>query len=514
LLGMDLAVANATTVASGAALYCGPYVLSGGSFTLDAGGILGIGSPAGITASAAAGNIQTTIRSFDAGGFYIYNGVAAQVTGDGLPSRVGQLTINNSTGVALSADVAVAYLLNLNSGALSIGGHTLTLRNSVTVGAGSLTGGSSSSLYIGDVGDAAATTLPGVSGGLQNLTLDRAAGATLSGPATVSGIYTGMTGTLSGANNLTFANGCNLVCYTGALSGTPTFSGLVNLTYMVGGYVTGSGLPGAINALNNLTLANPSGAITLSANATANGTLTLGSGATLADGGYTLTVKGNAANSGAHISTGSGEILLAGSALQTLSGVGAYGNLELNNASGASLSAATTVNGMLTLTSGALGGANNLTLASGSSITRASGSLSGLPTFSGTINVTYTAGGVATGTELPIATGNVLQALSFNNSSGTITLNAAATVNGTLAIGTGATVADGGYTLTAKGDVYNAGTHNGAGKILLNNPSSQTLSGFGTYGNLAQYQGHAELAGSRPSTAHSPCPAAARPALS
>jgi hypothetical protein len=494
LLGANLAVANATTIASGAALYCGPYVLSGGSFTLDAGGILGIGSPAGITASAAAGNIQTATRSFDAGGFYIYNGTAAQMTGDGLPSRVGHLTINNSTGVALSADVAVAYQLSLNSGALSIGGHTLTLRNSVTVGAGSLTGGSSSSLYIGDVGDAAATTLPGVSGGLQNLTLDRAAGAMLSGPVTVSGTYTAMTGTLSGANNLTFANGCNLVCYTGALSGTPTFSGLVNLTYMVGGYVTGSGLPGATSVLNNLTLANPSGAITLSADATVNGTLTIGSGATLADGGNTLTVKGNVANSGTN--SGSGEILLAGSALQTLSGVGTYGNLELNNASGASLSAATTVTGTLTLTAGALGSATNLILASGTSIIRALGSLSGLPTFSGTVNVSYTMGGVTTGTELPISTGNVLQALSFNNSSGTITLGAAATVNGTLTINTGSTVADGGYALTTKGDVINDGVQGGSGEVRLDNPSSQMLYGSGTYGNLELYQGDANLAGS------------------
>jgi hypothetical protein len=494
LLGANLYVTNATRIASGAALYCGPYVLSGGSFTLDAGGILGIGSPAGITASAAAGNIQTTTRSFDAGGFYIYNGTAAQVTGDGLPSRVGQLTINNSTGVALSVDVAVAYLLNLNSGALSIGGHTLTLRNSVTVGAGSLTGGSSSSLYIGDVGNAAATTLPGVSGGLQNLTLDRAAGATLSGPVTVLGTYTAMTGNLSDANNLTFANGCNLVCYTGALSGTPTFSGLVNLTYMVGGYVTGSELPGVAGALNNLTLANPSGAITLSADATANGTLTINSGATLADGGYTLTVNGNVANSGTN--SGTGEILLAGSALQTLSGVGTYGNLELNNASGASLSADTTVTGTLTLTAGALGSATNLILASGTSIIRALGSLSGVPTFSGTVSVTYTMGGVTTGTELPTSTGDVLQALNFNNSSGTITLGAAAMVNGTLTISTGSTVADGGYTLTAKGDVFNDGVHGGSGEVRLDNLSSQTLYGSGTYGNLELYQGEADLAGS------------------
>ena len=57
-------------------------------------------------------------------------------------------------------------------------------------------------------------------------------------------------------------------------------------------------------------------------------------------------------------------------------------------------------------------------------------------------------------------------------------------MNGTLTIGANSILADGGYTLTAKGAVSNAGTHSGAGKISLNGSSSQTLSGTGSYGNL------------------------------
>ncbi|MEI8044559.1 MAG: Ig-like domain-containing protein, partial [Verrucomicrobiota bacterium] len=101
VLGADLAVANATTVAAGAALYCGTYKLTGGSFTLEAGGNLGIGSTDGITAGTSFGNIQTATRSFSAGGHYVYNGSAAQATGDGLPSLVDDLTIDNSAGVTL-----------------------------------------------------------------------------------------------------------------------------------------------------------------------------------------------------------------------------------------------------------------------------------------------------------------------------------------------------------------------------------------------------------------------------
>src|SRR5205085_8620077 len=94
--GTDFTVNGTATVAA-------TGIISGaGSFTLSSGATLGIGSTDGITSSGATGNIQVTgTRTFNTAN-YAYNGSAAQVTGNGLPSIVNNLTINNSAGVTLT----------------------------------------------------------------------------------------------------------------------------------------------------------------------------------------------------------------------------------------------------------------------------------------------------------------------------------------------------------------------------------------------------------------------------
>jgi Secretion system C-terminal sorting domain len=80
-----------------------------GTFNMGTG-FLRIGSPDGITTSGATGNIRTTNRNYSSGGVncFEYNGAAAQVTGDGIPTTVtGQLKFNNSNGVSLSKSVTV-----------------------------------------------------------------------------------------------------------------------------------------------------------------------------------------------------------------------------------------------------------------------------------------------------------------------------------------------------------------------------------------------------------------------
>ena len=89
-------------------------------------------STTGIAASAAAGPIQTTTRNYSASR-YEYAGTAAQVTGDGLPTSVTALAVNNSTGVTLSNSLTVNGTLTVASGDLITGANSVTLGNSATI---------------------------------------------------------------------------------------------------------------------------------------------------------------------------------------------------------------------------------------------------------------------------------------------------------------------------------------------------------------------------------------------
>ena len=124
---------RSVTVNSGGTLNTGTNTLSGaGSFALSSGGTLGIGDANGITDAScgtgtSCGSIRTTARTFNGGGSYTYNGASAQVTGDGLPVGINNLTINNSAGVSLSRFVTLAGTLTLTNGRLTLGSHTLTM---------------------------------------------------------------------------------------------------------------------------------------------------------------------------------------------------------------------------------------------------------------------------------------------------------------------------------------------------------------------------------------------------
>jgi hypothetical protein len=117
-----VAVSNSATLSTGGT--SGVRVLVSGSsatFTADSGTTLEINSANGITSSGASGNIQTTgTRTFSTGANYVYNGTAAQVTGNGLPATVNHLTINNAAGVTLSQAAAVNGNLTISSGTLDV----------------------------------------------------------------------------------------------------------------------------------------------------------------------------------------------------------------------------------------------------------------------------------------------------------------------------------------------------------------------------------------------------------
>lgn len=104
----DLSISGSLEV--GGVLNLDTKVVSGnGSFNVNSGGKITIGSSEGIAASGNTGNIQTSTRNFNSGGIYEYNGSSAQVTGTGLPASVSEgLIINNSSGVSLTNNISIS----------------------------------------------------------------------------------------------------------------------------------------------------------------------------------------------------------------------------------------------------------------------------------------------------------------------------------------------------------------------------------------------------------------------
>ncbi|MFO7669158.1 MAG: hypothetical protein R6W31_05835 [Bacteroidales bacterium] len=159
-LGADIIVTDAAGIdfiVNGTLDCGGSNILSGpGSFELSSGASILLGSSEGITLSVAAGNIQTALRSFNAAANYTFNGSAAQVSGDGLPATLNNLTIDNASGVILTASATINGILTLTNGALATGATTLGFQNSdipIVRAAGTISTNSSSDLFFGSAGN-------------------------------------------------------------------------------------------------------------------------------------------------------------------------------------------------------------------------------------------------------------------------------------------------------------------------------------------------------------------------
>ena len=205
-LASELRVSGTFNVSNGT-LHCGTNIVSGlGTFTLASGATLGIGSTSGIAVSGASGNIQTTVRTFDTGANYNYNGTSTQNTGNGLPSTVNDLSINNAADVSLNSDVAVNGSLLLTRGTFAIEAHTLTLSNPIGGTATNLSANAASSISIG--GSASGINIPGSISALSNLTLNNSSGTTLQGNLTVGGTLNLSSGDITtGSFTLFMGNG-------------------------------------------------------------------------------------------------------------------------------------------------------------------------------------------------------------------------------------------------------------------------------------------------------------------
>ena len=207
--GVDLRI-DGTLECSGSNIVSG-----GGSFSLSAGATLLIGSPDGISSSGATGNIQSTgTRTYDQAANYTYNGSSAQITGNGLPSVVNNLTVNNSSGLSLTGSETINGILTLTDGELGIGINTLTFQNSDTPivrTSGTITTSAASNFVFGTAGNTAgaAFTIPAATFTddpiITDLTINRANSLTFNEQIiSVSGIVL-CNGPLNTSGNLTFS---------------------------------------------------------------------------------------------------------------------------------------------------------------------------------------------------------------------------------------------------------------------------------------------------------------------
>ncbi|MFN5710718.1 MAG: hypothetical protein ACK46S_01695 [Bacteroidota bacterium] len=146
----SLNVNTAATLDASTRIIRGTTAGSNGAFTLNSGATLKTANINGIDAAlnGTVGSVQTgTTKNFSGSATYIYNGVANQITGTGLPFNMtspGQLTIANTGAVGnntvtLTTTGTTIPQLNLQSGKFAIGtGNTLNMSNNgnITASAG------------------------------------------------------------------------------------------------------------------------------------------------------------------------------------------------------------------------------------------------------------------------------------------------------------------------------------------------------------------------------------------
>jgi hypothetical protein len=449
--GNSLAMSGALTLTSGT-LNMGTNPINGaGSFTLGAGGNLGIGSTAGITSSGATGNVQVSgTRTFSTAGNYTYNGTAAQVTGNGLPATVNNLTINNSAGVTLSATVAVSSDLTITAGTFDLGSFTA---NRASAG-GTLTIANGATLKIGGT-----NTLP-------------ANFSTHSIGATSTVEYSGTTQSV------------------GVLNSAQDYGHLI---------ISGSGiktLAGTENVAGNLTVS--AGTFDLGANTinrtAAGGTFTVSDGATLKIGG----TNSFPTNYTAH-SIGSTSTVEYGGITQSvvvLNTAQNYGNLKISGSATKTLAATISVASDLTVSAGTFDlGSFTANRASGGGTLSVAGSstlkIGGTNTFPSNYS-THSLASFSTveyaGTNQTVAALNSAQEYSglTISGSGTKTLTGDLNVAGNLTLTSG-TLTTGAYTIYSKatGNVFRvSGWVNGNLKRFINTGSP---SRFFDVGNATNY---------------------------
>ncbi|GIV35738.1 MAG: hypothetical protein KatS3mg032_0117 [Cyclobacteriaceae bacterium] len=300
------------------------------NFITTAGSTLRIGSPQGITLSAAAGSIQMsgtpTNRTYSTDANYVYIGNANQAVGNGLPATVNSLTIQNTgtagnNTVTLASSITVTNALTVTSGVLAIGANNINGVGSVILNGTTITGSGTINLN-GDVTTLAAGTTavinPPVNLGTASRTFT-VNDSPVNPDLILNNVISGSGGLLKNGNGAL------------TLTGSNTFSGGLTLN------------TGALNINHANALGNTLGAFTIN-----GGTVNNTSGAAITTANYTINWNGDFTFSGSNdLNLGTGTVAVSGNRVVTTSaGILTFGGVI--NAPGASL----TKNGSGTLSFG------------------------------------------------------------------------------------------------------------------------------------------------------------------
>ncbi len=390
ILNGDTVTLVATTTIAGITVNNGG-ILNEVTFTItDSGNFTNNGALTGTTGKLTLTGSGTTI---DGNGSYVPTGVVTINTGAktitsasslSFPSVTvtspGIVTNNSTAGFTVSTALAGTGTFTQGSGSiLNLKGTTTvtTLNASVntnevhyisTTGAQTIKNATYYNLFIDKSGQTATVGTPGIA---VNGNLNVTAGNLSDGGFQITGNGTG-TFTLPAGSTLTLGSGASATSFpTAFINGNISLNVSSTVNYNSTAAQTISSIPN----YGNLTT---TGATTKTADGvlTVNGNLNVTAG-TFADGGFTVTVKGNSTMTGTH--TGTGKILFTGGGTaHTVSGAG-YNNVELNDTLGVTQSSSTTIGGTFTITGGTWTSINTLAVTGATSI-------------SGTLAITATTG--------------------------------------------------------------------------------------------------------------------------
>jgi hypothetical protein len=249
-------------------LNCGTSTISGdGNLNLSSTGTLGIGSSNSI-----AGNLTTTgTKTFDPAASFTFNGNGFVQSTVGLPTSIGNLTINNSNGVLLQNNLNIEGTLTLSSGTFIIGYNTLTLNNPIAGTTSNLNGSGNSSIIIS--GNASGINIPASISNLNNITLNNPNGTVLQGDLNVVGTIYLSSGAFSlNSHTLTLSGSISTT------SGTITGSSGSNIILSVLANSTGSLNFSTGTDIHNFSVNSTGSTITLNSNLTIYGNMNVTNG--------------------------------------------------------------------------------------------------------------------------------------------------------------------------------------------------------------------------------------------